>query len=150
MRAAERVFVDTNVLLYAADPADPAKRSAARQWLTGLWQNGAGRLSWQVLHEFYTNAVRKLRAHHAEARTTVELFATWYPIETSLGLIQRAWFWMDEARISYWDALIVAAAERAGCAWLLSEDFQTGRKMGAITVLNPFRSRPEEFGLAPK
>lgn len=146
MRAGERFFVDTNVLLYSADPADAAKQRAARDWLTVLWESGSGRLSWQVLHEFYVNAVRKLRAHSAEARLTVELFATWHPVDTSFGLIQRAWFWMDEARVSYWDGLIVAAAERAGCAWLLSEDFQAGQKLGAMTVVDPFRMRPEEFG----
>ncbi|MEK7403509.1 MAG: hypothetical protein AAB225_00230 [Acidobacteriota bacterium] len=60
MRGDERFFVDTNALLYAADPGDPTKRQAARLWLDALWEHGAGRLSWQVLHEFYVNAVRRL------------------------------------------------------------------------------------------
>ncbi len=54
---------------------------------------------------------------------------------------------MDTAQLSFWDALIVAAAERRGCQWLLSEDFQAGRKIGPVTVVNPFRALPEEFGL---
>jgi len=145
MRAGERFFVDTNVLLYSADPADAAKQRAARDWLKVLWESGSGRLSWQVLHEFYVNAVRKLRVRTEEARMTVELFTAWQPVNTSFGMIQRAWFWTDEAQVSYWDGLIVAAAERAGCAWLLSEDFQTGRKLGAMTVVDPFHTRPEEF-----
>jgi predicted nucleic acid-binding protein len=145
MRAGERFFVDTSVLLYSADPADAARQLAARDWLKALWESGSGRLSWQVLHEFYASAVRKLRAHSTEARITVELFATWQPVDTSFGLIQRAWFWTDEAQVSYWDGLIVAAAERAGCAWLLSEDFQPGRKLGAMTVVDPFHTRPEAF-----
>jgi predicted nucleic acid-binding protein len=149
MNAAERFFVDTNILLYSADPADPAKQQAARLWLTVLWEQAAGCLSWQVLDEFYVNALRKLHSPSPRARSMVELFALWQPIDTSLGLIQRAWHWMDKAGLPYWDALIVAAAERGGCAWLLSEDFQAGRQFGPVTVVNPLRGRPEEFGLNP-
>lgn len=148
MNAGERFFVDTNVLLYASDPADRGKQEAARRWLTALWEQGAGCLSWQVLHEFYVNVIRKLRSPSRKARTIVELFVLWQPIDTSFGLVQRAWHWMDDAQLSYWDALILAAAERGGCAWLLSEDFQAGRKLGPVTIVNPFRARPEEFGLS--
>lgn len=145
MNAGERFFVDTNILLYSVDPADPAKQQAARRWLAVLWEQTAGCLSWQVLNEFYVNAVRKLRTPSPRARSIVELFALWQPIDTSLGLIQRAWHWMDRAELAYWDALIVAAAERGGCAWLLSEDFQAGRKFGSVMVVNPLRTRPQEF-----
>jgi predicted nucleic acid-binding protein len=100
-----------------------------------------------VLHEFYVNAVRKLGTPAQKARATVDAFALWHPVDTSLGLIQRAWFWMDSAQLSYWDSLIVAAAERSGCAWLMSEDFQTGRKLGTVTVMNPLHTHPHEFGL---
>jgi predicted nucleic acid-binding protein len=147
MRAADRFFVDTNVLLYSVDSADAAKQAAARHWLNLLWEEATGCLSWQVLHEFYVNAVRKLRTPASKARATVEVFALWQPADTSLGLVQRAWHWMDEAQLSCWDSLIVAAAERGGCRWLLSEDFQSGRKFDSITVVNPFRARPEDFNL---
>jgi predicted nucleic acid-binding protein len=149
MSAGERFFVDTNILLYSADPADPAKQQAARRWLAVLWERTAGCLSWQVLNEFYVNAVRKLRTPSPRARSIVELFALWQPIDTSLGLIQRAWHWMDKAGLPYWDALIVAAAERGGCAFLLSEDFQAGRKFGSVMAVNPLRTRPEEFRFLP-
>src|SRR5689334_21008319 len=141
----ERFFVDTNLLLYSADPADPRKREAANLWLTALWEQAAGRLSWQVLHEFYANAIRKLRAPPPKARATVEALAQWQPVDNSLALIQRAWYWMDTAGLPYWDSLIVAAAERTSCAFLLSEDFQAGRKFGGVTIVNPFRSLPRQF-----
>jgi len=150
MSADKRFFVDTNVLLYACDPADPAKQAMARLWLTALWEQGAGCIAWQVLHEFYVNAVRKLRASNQQARGVVETFASWQPVDTSLGLVQRAWHWSDEARLAYWDSLIVAAAERGGCTWLLSEDFQEGRQLGPLRVVNPFHQRPEAFGLVGK
>ncbi len=143
----ERFFVDTNVLLYASDAGDPAKQRAARLWLDLLWENGAGRLSWQVLHEFYVNAVRKVKTSTREARAIVEAFAAWRPVETTIPIIKRAWHWTDEAKLPYWDALIVAAAERAECSWLLTEDFQEGRKLGPLTVVNPFHAQPETFGL---
>lgn len=148
MSGSSRFFVDTNVLLYSVDPRNAEKRDRARQWLRALWEHGAGCLSWQVLHEFYVNAVRKIGAPAPEARATVEVFSEWRPIDNSLAIVQRAWQWSDEAQLAYWDGLIVAAAERGGCAWLLSEDFQTERKLGGVTVINPFVNRPAEFGLA--
>jgi predicted nucleic acid-binding protein len=63
-------------------------------------------------------------------------------VEQSLMLTRRAWHWTDEAQVSYWDRLILAAAERAGCKRLLSEDFQSGRLYGSVRVVNPFRERP--------
>lgn len=137
-----RYFVDTNVLLYVYDIKDEAKRKHARLWMEWLWQSTAAYVSWQVLQEFYYNAVLKLGVPADQARIAVSSWSEWRPPEVTLGLFQRAWFWMDQARISFWDALIVSAAERAGCRWLLSEDFQSGRQFGAVTVVNPFESDP--------
>lgn len=150
MNDAELFFVDTNVLLYAVDPLRADKAAAARLWLSLLWENGAGRISWQVLHEFYSNALRKLRQPPRQARAVVEDLATWQPVDTTVALIRRAWHWMDAARIPYWDALIVAAAELAGCSFLLSEDFQRGRRFGEITIVDPFQSEPAQFRLQPR
>ena len=139
---ADRFFVDTNVLIYIFDKHNAKKRSRANEWLDFLWQSGAGRLSWQVLHEFYVNAVRKAGVETKRARDVIELLICWQPVDTSAMLIHRAWFWMDQAGISYWDGLIVGAAEQLGCRWLLSEDFQTGRTYGATTIVNPFATSP--------
>ncbi len=147
MSAGDRFFVDTNVLLYSVDATLPAKQQAARLWVDALWENGSGALSWQVLHEFYVNTVRKVRVPNKIARQMVEDFAQWRPPEVTIGLIRRAWHWIDQAQLSYWDSLILAAAERMECRWLLSEDFQTGRRYGTVTIINPFLLSPEEFGL---
>jgi predicted nucleic acid-binding protein len=66
----------------------------------------------------------------------------------SLELLRRGWRWADTAKLSFWDSMILAAAEQGGSRWLLSEDFQAGRKFGAVTVVNPFVQLPEEFGLS--
>jgi predicted nucleic acid-binding protein len=148
MRADERFFVDTNVLLYSFDPADRAKQELAHLWMDRLWESGVGRLSWQVLNEFYFNAVRKLGSPSSAVRSNVERLAQWEPVGFGLGLVHRAWYWADKTGMPYWDSLIVASAETADCIWLLSEDFQEGQKFDNVTVVNPFRTGPEEFGLS--
>jgi predicted nucleic acid-binding protein len=139
------VFVDTNVLLYELDGSDPTKQLTCRRWLEALWQEGAARVSWQVLNEFYVNATRKTGASAATSRRLVETYVQWKPADFSLPLIERAWYWADRAGIPYWDALILAAAERSGCRWLLSEDFSHGRKYGSVQVVNPFSGDPDKF-----
>jgi predicted nucleic acid-binding protein len=147
MTAGNAFFVDTNVLLFEHDQRNPAKRRAAHDWLGLLWEREAGRLSWQVLNEFYANAIGKIGAPAPVARRAVEAYSLWNPASFSLGMLHRAWHWMDKAGVPYWDSLIVAAAETTNCAYLLSEDFQEGREFGGITVVNPFESMPEAFGL---
>jgi predicted nucleic acid-binding protein len=147
MSVIESYFVDTNVLLYYVDPADIAKQTRAMDWLDRLWMAGAGRLSWQVLHEFYWNAVRKMRMEPAKGREIVEDLARWEPVDSSVGLVKQAWDWMDSAQLSYWDALIVAAAQRSGSQYLLTEDLQPGRRYEDVLIVNPFAHSATEFGL---
>jgi predicted nucleic acid-binding protein len=145
MSAVDCFFVDSNLLLYYVDPLDSGKQARAMEWLNHLWMAGAGRLSWQVLHEFYWNAVRKMGSDPGQAREIVEDLAHWKPVDTSRGLVQQAWHWIDSAQLPYWDALILAAALRSGAHYLLSEDFQPGRRFGDIQVLNPFDHAPSDF-----
>jgi predicted nucleic acid-binding protein len=147
MSANGSFFFDTNVLLYCFDSATPDKQAAARHWVNATWPVGRARCSWQVLNEFYANAVRKMGMPAAEARATIEDLSVW-PLEPwSLELLRRAWRWTDTAHLSFWDAMILAAAEQGGSRWLLSEDFQAGRKFGAVTIVNPFSQTPREFGI---
>ena len=143
--AAKRFFLDTNVLIYWMDASDQAKHAAARRWVAAIWENGRGGISWQVLNEFYYNATRKLAFPAPGVRVVVESYGQWSPVPFELPLLRRAWYWMDHASVAYWDALIVAAAETAGCTYLLSEDFQAGREFDALTVVNPFLTAPEDF-----
>jgi predicted nucleic acid-binding protein len=80
MSSAEPFFVDSNLLLYYVDRVEQVKRGRATEWLDQLWSAGAGRLSWQVTHEFYWNAVRKMRLESADAREIVEVLG---PFERS-------------------------------------------------------------------
>jgi predicted nucleic acid-binding protein len=137
------VFVDSNVFLYAIDEADPKKQQAARHWRAELWKTRRGRVSFQVLGEFYVNAIRKQPATRDEARAEVRDLLAWHPVIADAVLLERGWKLQDRYQLSYWDALIVAAAKAASCRYLLTEDLQTGQKLDGIEVVNPFLRAPE-------
>jgi predicted nucleic acid-binding protein len=139
-----RVFVDTTVLVYARDRTEEEKHAKALQWLAVLWQARAGRLSWQVLQEYYVTATRKLDPprDRADAREDVSALVTWRPIDVDLVTIDRAWEVEDRFGLSWWDALIVAAAQVGGCTHLLTEDLQDGQRLERVTVVNPFVHAP--------
>lgn len=142
-----RVFVDTNVLVYARDRTDEAKHRRAMEWLAVLWDERAGRLSWQVLHEYYVTLTRKLRPPRDtdDAREDVASLIAWQPIPVDVPMMDRAWAIEDRFGLSWWDALIVAAAEAGGCTHLLTEDLQDGQRFGDLVVVNPFTHAAEEL-----
>jgi predicted nucleic acid-binding protein len=84
----------------------------------------------------------------AAVRSAAEDFCLWRPSEPSVAAMRRAWYWCDQAKLDYWDGLILATAEQAGCHYLLSEDFQPGKHYGTVTVVNPFEHEPAEFGFS--
>jgi predicted nucleic acid-binding protein len=137
------IFVDSNVLLYALDNADSGKQLAAWKWRAELWKSGRGRVSFQVLGEFYINAVRKLNASLEDARAEVRDLLTWNPVTTDSVVLERRWKIQDRYQLSYWDALIVAAAKVASCRYLLTEDLQAGQKLDGIEIISPFLRDPE-------
>jgi predicted nucleic acid-binding protein len=138
------IFVDTNILLYAVDEADKHKNAAARAWRQRLWDTRRGRLSFQVLQEFYANVLRRWPQAATSGREEVTDLLSWQPIVIDGWILSASWELQDRYKFSFWDALIVAAALASGCSWLLSEDFQHGQKIGGVEIVSPFRMRPEE------
>ena len=140
-------FVDTNVLVYARDASEPAKQPAAERWLRLLWATRAGRVSSQVLNEYYSVVTEKLRPGlgRDEARADVRNLMAWAPLPTDGAVVEGAWTVQDRYRLSWWDSLIVSAAQVAGCAWLLTEDIQHGQVLDGVTVVDPFRTEPQEL-----
>ena len=140
MSPAGRTFVDTNVLVYAHDASEAEKQRAARALLERLWADRSGVLSTQVLQEFYVVATRKFRPPmpRAEAREIVALYATWPVVQVDVELILDAAALEDEAQLSFWDAMVVEAARRAGAERLASEDFGAGRRIAGVAIENPF------------
>jgi predicted nucleic acid-binding protein len=136
------VFVDSNILLYAVDDADPRKQRVARDWRAELWKSRLGRVSFQVLNEFYVNAVRLKPAASDQARAEVRDLLAWNPVMTDAFVIERGWKLQDRYQLSFWDSLIVAAAKAASCGFLLTEDLQDGQKLDGVEVVDPFLRGP--------
>ncbi len=133
-------FVDTNILVYGFDDSDPAKRDRAQLVMRHLWETRSGRLSHQVLHEFYVTVTRKLKPalSRSEARAEVEDLLDWKPLRPSAALLKQAWQIEDRHGFSWWDSLIVAAAIAQDCSTLLTEDLQHGLQIDKLRVANPF------------
>ncbi len=136
------VFVDSNIFLYAVDSADPRKQRVARDWRAELWKTRLGRVSFQVLNEFYVNALRLKPAAGDEARAEVRDLLAWNPVVVDAALIEHGWKLQDRYPLSFWDSLIVAAAKTASCGFLLTEDLQDGQKLDGVEVVNPFLRGP--------
>ena len=134
------VFVDTNVLLYARDASEPAKQPRADEWLRHLWREQLGRTSVQVLSEYYVNVTRKLDPGLSgeEAWDDVRALLTWRPQAIDAPLIVHGREIERRYQLSWWDSLVIAAAQAQGCALLLSEDFQDGAVYGGVAVRSPF------------
>lgn len=133
-------FVDTNILVYPHDSKEPAKRDRASALMDRLWRNASGRLSFQVLQEFYAVTTRKLNPglKSAVARKEIRELLAWAPPPVTPALLERAWKIEDRWRLSCWDSLIVASALQQDCRTLLTEDFQDGLEIEGIRILNPF------------
>lgn len=137
------VFVDTNVLLYAMDEADPTKHKVAQSWRRALWKNRTGKTSFQVLNEFYANVSKKWPDAQERARAEIRDLLAWQPVATGGEAIEFAWRVQDRYRLAYWDALIFAGAKAALCRYVLSEEFQPGQEIEGMRVINPFITPPD-------
>ncbi len=136
----EPCFVDSNVFIYARDPSEPLKQKRANEWLFHLWRDQMGRTSMQVLSEFYLTVTLKLAAPAvpADAWHEIQSLFAWHPQPIDGALLARAREIEQRWRLSWWDSLIVAAAQLQRCALLLSEDMHDGVVYGSVTVRSPF------------
>jgi predicted nucleic acid-binding protein len=135
-----RIFVDTNLLVYANDDGTPMKRDRARAvWDELLRSQDIPVLSTQVLQEYYNTLTKKLKASPANAKAKLLILE---PIETIVivpSVILAAADLHASAWLSFWDALIVTAAQSADCEELWTEDLQDGQRFGKLKVVNPFK-----------
>lgn len=138
---AERYFLDTNVLIYAVgrDPAEEKKRDVARHLLDG----DDGALSLQVLHEFSYQVTHPKRRDPLRMAVAAQYVGFWrgrLPIqENTLAILDNAYAVHALGGFSFWDSLIVAAAQAQGCSALYTEDLQDGRIVDRLRIVNPFR-----------
>ncbi|MFH2065203.1 MAG: PIN domain-containing protein [Pseudomonadota bacterium] len=136
----EKAFVDTNILVYAHDLDATGKRKIAQKTLSDLWENGTGTISIQVLHEFYVTVTRKIPKpiSIAIARGIIENYLTWPLIINDEKTMMHATEIEERYRLSFWDALILAAACRAKAEILLTEDLSHDQEIEGIRIVNPF------------
>lgn len=139
-----KVFVDTNVLVYRRDASEPHKQEQAMAWMAHLWSTKTGKLSYQVLQEFYITVTAKLQPglNPEDARKDIRSLLIWHPIVVNDRVLENAWIIQDRFQISWWDALVVSAAQLADCRYLLTEDLQENQEFGSLRVANPFHMEP--------
>lgn len=136
---ADRVFVDTNLFVYADDDDACDKRDHARSLLRELISQGRAVVSTQVLQEFFVVATTKLSIPADLARQRIEALMKLDVVLLRPDIVVGAIDLHRLHRLSFWDALIVRAAAVAGCAQLFSEDLDHGRVIDGVTIENPFR-----------
>jgi len=135
----DKFFVDTNILVYAHDRTAGIKYLRARALVEQLWDSGNGVLSTQVLQELCVN-LRRNTANPppvAEIRRLIREYSTWEVTNNTSESILKALDIEIRYKTSFWDALILQAAEDAGASILYSEDLAAGQHYGAVQVVNP-------------
>jgi len=146
-------FVDANVLVYVRDPRDPAKQARAIAWHEHLWRERRGRTSMQVLSEFYVNTKRLRGTAPGDLWISVARYFAWAPHPIDEPLLRRAREVEERWRLSWWDSMVVAAAQLQDCTLLLTEDLQDGAVFGTVTVRSPFtlevREPAAQYAAAP-
>jgi predicted nucleic acid-binding protein len=129
-------FVDTNILVYSFDTAEPSKQEIAVELVLGLWKSGQGVLSLQVLKEFFVTVTQRLavRMAYEDARSAVEDLCTWECVAEDKNTLLRAMDLSRKYTLSFWDANIVASAVQSGCAICYSEDMNNGQVYEGVSL----------------
>ena len=139
----DRYFVDTNILMYAHDRSTGLKHDRAKALIDELWLHRSGAISTQVLQELAVNLRRKA-GRPLDAKATREVVAdylTWQVIVNTGDSVLGALELEERYHISFWDALVIHAAQASGAEVLYSEDLADGQDYGGVTVVNPLVDR---------
>lgn len=132
-----KIFIDTNIFVYASDKANLKKQEKANQVLMLFGKDLKGVVSTQILQEFFVVATRKLGIDPLVAKDIISSYENFEVVVVTPELIREAIDCHLLSRISFWDALIVISAKSAGCQRLWSEDFNPGQVIQGVTIENP-------------
>ena len=135
---ASRSFIDTNVLVYAEASDEPAKQRIALDLLNQLFETTSGVLSTQVLQEYCNVAIKKLKLPPAHIRAQLDLYEQFEVVQVTPAIIRAGLDLHQTRSVSFYDAIVLASAQMAGCSVLLSEDMNAGELVGGVRVINPF------------
>ncbi|MBI3597218.1 MAG: PIN domain-containing protein [Nitrospirae bacterium] len=135
-----KIFVDTNILVYCFDSADPTKKKRANQVVEQLWEGSNGVLSLQVLKEFFVTVTGKLatKMTFRDARAAVLDLLSWDIFYENRASLEKTFEIFQRHHLSFWDANILSSAILSGCDRIYSEDLQHSRTIEDVKILNPF------------
>ncbi len=132
-----KIFIDTNILVYSIDQNNSEKKEKARKTLKKIVESHQPVISTQVIKEFYFVATRKLNADSLMVKNIVHNFHNMEIVNNDLELVEQAIDISLISRLSFWDSLIIAAAEKANCEFIFSEDLSNGQTYRGVMVINP-------------
>jgi len=136
-----KVFVDTNVIVYAYDKDAGQKYQSALNIMKDLWRSGLGIISTQVLQEFYFTLTKKVTEPLAipVVRETIRRLSKWDAVLIDVDIIISATELQEGYKYSFWDSLVIASAISGGAKTILSEDLADGQTIQGVTIKNPFK-----------
>ena len=136
-----KVFVDTNVIVYAYDKSAGDKHRVAVNIMKDLWQSGLGTISTQILQEFFVTLTKKIQAplDISVVRETIRRLSRWDVVLVEVDTIISATELQERYKYSFWDSLIIASAIAGGAKTILSEDLSEDQAIQGVTIKNPFR-----------
>jgi predicted nucleic acid-binding protein len=137
----DKIFLDTNIIVYAHDRSSGDKHAAAREIMDYLWESRKGVISVQVLQEFFVCVTRKIKKPLLikNARILLEYLSTWDVVTNDKYITLKAIDIQDKYRFSFWDSLVIQAAIQGGASMLLSEDLPDGQVVEGLKIVNPFK-----------
>jgi len=141
-----KVFLDTNILVYTIDKKDRDKQDQSRSLIKRISSDHVPVISTQVLQEFYNAITSKLKVDQIVAKNVLHSYRNMEIVSADLVLIEQAVDISVLFQLSFWDSLIVAAAEQANCSILVTEDLNDGQKIRGIEIVNPFKN--PDFSIA--
>ena len=136
----DKIFVDTNILVYCFDSSDMIKKEKAVRILERLWESSSGVLSLQVLKEFFVTVTAKLpeKMDFKSAKTAVTDLFSWNLFMESRDSLEKSFEIIQKYQLSFWDANILSAAILSDCNKIYTEDLQHGQVIEGVQILNPF------------
>ncbi|MBL7006463.1 MAG: PIN domain-containing protein [Spirochaetia bacterium] len=134
-----KIFIDTNILVYTLDNKDKERKKKAREIIKNVIDTYQAVISTQVIKEFYVVATKKLNIDPIIVKNIIHNFHNMEIVNNDLEIIEQAIDISVISQLSFWDSLIIAAAERSNCEYIISEDLNAGQIYRGVELINPFK-----------